>query len=145
VLLRRALMTLALSLALVAPAVASAPPASAATSVQQVVKAINAARKAHGLPALKLKADLNRYAGKHTRAMAARHRLYHSSMKVPGRHRGAAENVAYGGSVAQIQSMLMASPGHRANILNRAYNHVGIGVRYSGGVLWVTQVFRDPR
>ncbi len=51
------------------------------------------------------------------------------------------ENVGYGGSVDQIQSMFMASAGHRANILSADYTAVGIGVVVSGDVVWLTMDF----
>ena len=38
----------------------------------------------------------------------------------------------------------MGSSGHRANILNPAMRHVGVGVVSSGGQLWVTEIFRTP-
>lgn len=54
------------------------------------------------------------------------------------------ENVARGYSAAEIHEGLMASPGHRANVLNPRVTHVGIGaVRESlpGGGLLITQDF----
>jgi uncharacterized protein YkwD len=38
----------------------------------------------------------------------------------------------------------MASPAHRANILDRRWRGVGVGVVSSGGYLWVTEIFRQP-
>jgi hypothetical protein len=38
----------------------------------------------------------------------------------------------------------MGSSGHRANILNPAMRHIGVGVVSSGGQLWVTEIFRAP-
>lgn len=58
--------------------------------------------------------------------------------------RALAENVAYNGSEAAAHTALMASPGHRANILNDTYTQVGIGVATGHGRVWVTQVFRTP-
>jgi len=46
-------------------------------------------------------------------------------------------------SVAALHAALMASAGHRANILNPAYDYVGIGVEVSERGLFVTQVFMD--
>jgi uncharacterized protein YkwD len=41
--------------------------------------------------------------------------------------RALAENVGYGGSVAEVQDGYMRSPGHRANILNARWDAVGVG------------------
>jgi hypothetical protein len=66
-------------------------------------------------------------------------------------HRGVAENLANANSIETSEVALMKSPGHRANILNETFTHVGIGIvlRPNGWPL-VTQVFirevviRDP-
>jgi uncharacterized YkwD family protein len=47
-------------------------------------------------------------------------------------YRYAGENLAGAPTVARAHSALMNSPGHRANILNPDFTHVGIGV-VSGG------------
>ena len=48
------------------------------------------------------------------------------------------ENVGYGGDIDQVHAALLASQGHRADILNPHYSQVGIGVVRSGGTVWVT-------
>jgi hypothetical protein len=54
------------------------------------------------------------------------------------------ENVAEAGSAAQAQSLFMSSSEHRANILEKLYNRVGIGVvRASDGTLWFTVDFEQ--
>ena len=35
----------------------------------------------------------------------------------------------------------MKSPGHRANIMNRDYRYIGVGVARSGGDVYATQNF----
>ena len=77
--------------------------------------------------------------------MGARGRLYHSNLRAVCCGRAVGENVGYGASVASVHAMLMRSPAHRANILNRRYDEIGLGVRRVKGRLWVTQVFRDRR
>jgi hypothetical protein len=60
----------------------------------------------------------------------------------------AGENVACGfRTIEDAQAALMLSPGHRANILNCNYTHIGIGVvKAPDGGFWITQVFcRNPR
>lgn len=61
-------------------------------------------------------------------------------------YRTAGENIAAGQNNPQfVMDCWMNSPGHRANILNPAYNHVGIGCCYSSGyygIYWA-QNFTD--
>lgn len=57
------------------------------------------------------------------------------------------ENIAAGdASPYQTMATWMASPGHRANILDPDYQHIGIGRKTGGtwGIYW-TQVFARPR
>ena len=53
-----------------------------------------------------------------------------------------AENVAYNSNIAAMHERLMASPGHRANIMNPQFTSVGIGeVIAPDGRIFVTQRF----
>ena len=57
------------------------------------------------------------------------------------------ENVGFGGDVRSLHKAFMESPAHRDNILFDRYRHVGVGVKRSGGLMWVTVVFeasKDP-
>jgi hypothetical protein len=54
------------------------------------------------------------------------------------------ENVGYGPDWRTVETAFMNSPGHRANILDRDYSQIGIGVVISGNRIWITQVFRSP-
>lgn len=47
-------------------------------------------------------------------------------------------------SSAEIVQGWMDSPGHRANILNRDFTHIGVGVVVSGRKLYATQNFGTP-
>jgi hypothetical protein len=93
--------------------------ASAASAEDQLFDLINAERAAEGLPALK----------------------EHSDLMVGAEDQ--AENVGYGGSVSVVHDALMASPGHRENILNSRYSHLGVGVVVQDGTVWVAEVFMD--
>lgn len=53
----------------------------------------------------------------------------------------AGENLAMAGSVSSAHKGLMESPGHRANILNKNYDRVGIGIVVSGGYRYCVQMF----
>ena len=107
---------------------------------------INSARAAAGLPPLRVTSDLTSYARSHSAAMMGQGALFHTSnWSAICCWTGLAENVGTGTSVAQIHAMFMASPGHRANILDRSMRQVGVGVvRSASGQLWVTEIFRAP-
>lgn len=52
------------------------------------------------------------------------------------------ENIGMGYADAdEVMEGWMNSPGHRANILDPEFTHVGIGVRYAAGGPWWTQDF----
>lgn len=54
----------------------------------------------------------------------------------------AGENIARYETVEKAQAALMSSPGHRRNILSRAYTKVGIGIALSAkGHVYLTQIF----
>lgn len=53
----------------------------------------------------------------------------------------AAENLARSASPRRAHRTLMASPSHRANILDPELTHVGVGIARLGGDLVVTQIF----
>jgi len=57
----------------------------------------------------------------------------------------AGENIAWSTnpSMAAINTMFMASPDHRANILNGAYHQAGIGVAGNGARIMVVEVFSN--
>ena len=51
--------------------------------------------------------------------------------------RAAGENIAWGNvSADQMMVMWMNSPGHRANILNPSFTHVGIGATKASSGRW---------
>ena len=108
------------------------------------VTKINAARAAAGLPAVSVSGDLVAVARQHSSAMAGRKALYHSSLSGICCFTSLAENVGSGATTAAVHAAFMGSSGHRANILNPAMRHVGVGVVSSGGQLWVTEIFRAP-
>jgi hypothetical protein len=141
--LRLALLLLALP-ALLGLGTGVAAPASA--SVPTFVDAVNSERRARGLAALVPAGDLGAVAQRWSQQMADRGVLSHNpelGSQVTG-WRAVGENVGRGGSELQVHNALMASPGHRENILHTAYTEVGIGIVARGGTVWVTQVFRQP-
>ncbi|MEZ4407096.1 MAG: CAP domain-containing protein [Polyangiales bacterium] len=124
----------------------------------------NEARRANDVPPLTAMPALAEVARAHAVDMAEHRFVAHTSptrgttadrLERAGLRSGLAlENVARGYGVRDIHDSLMASPGHRANLLNPTVTHVGIGVaREAGGsgALLVTQEFvevarpLDPR
>lgn len=55
---------------------------------------------------------------------------------------GAGENIAYGQETPEeVVDTWMNSPGHRANILNSSYTHIGVGCYDNGGTYYWSQFF----
>jgi len=94
-----------------------------------------------------LRAHMSDLARRHSRQMARRGELFHTRNPAGYYLDGVSwsawgENVGYtSGTVSRMQRMFMQSPGHRANVLNRAFRHVAIGTVRRDGVLWVTVFF----
>lgn len=121
---------------------------------QGLFKALNRERESRGLPALRRSAALDEVARQHSRDQAASGLLEHdlsgarsySDRLIEAGIRFAAngENVARGDSFDPelIHAALMKSDGHRDNILNPAFDEVGLGiVLRPDGVYYVTQDF----
>lgn len=129
-----------------APSRAEGPDPRAAEAEAEFVDRIAAERAARGLGALTLADDLTAVARRHAARMAAEGRLYHNpdlATEVSG-YRVVGENVGDGGSAAAIHDAFMASATHRRQILRPGYRDVGVGVVWSGELLWVSEVFREP-
>ena len=154
------LLVLLALLALALPAAAQAAPQACASAgfkpgevakrklVRATLCALNLERRGRGMRRLRLSKRLSRAARRHARDMARRNYFSHNSLsgasfvariKRAGYLHGArswraGENIAWGtGTRATPRSTVQAwmnSPGHRANILNRRFRHIGIGVAY---------------
>jgi uncharacterized protein YkwD len=76
-------------------------------------------------------------------ALAAQGSLAHSDLRALGVGWSvAAENVGRSSSVEDVVGRLLASPEHRANILNPRYGLVGVGAaRAKDGTLYAVEVF----
>lgn len=121
-------------------------PSASATPREDLLTLLNRARASAGVGALAPSSDMTSVAQSWSESMARRGQLAHNpaySTQITG-WRSLAENVAYHGSVQRAHDALMASPGHRRNILNPVFSQVGLGVTESGGTVWVTEVFREP-
>jgi uncharacterized protein YkwD len=122
-----------------------------AAGEKQLVELINQERAREGVPPLVVDERLTQAARKHTQLMVKHNVLAHQSVdEQPLQVRVAdeglrsdrqAENVALEIDVAGAHAILMNSPAHRANILSRDYNAIGVGVILSGDKLYVTEDF----
>ncbi|MGH8892953.1 MAG: CAP domain-containing protein [Actinomycetes bacterium] len=142
------LMSALTALCLGATALAGAPAAQAGTTTAEArfVARINKARANHGLAPLRVRSDLTRYARRHSASMSRLGTLYHTSnFSIVCCWSSISENVGHGGGVRRVHRAFMASPSHRANILDPRKRALGVGVVFTGGRLWVTEVFRQPR
>ena len=116
----------------------------------RIYRLLNEERARAGLPQLELRGQISAVAAGHSRAMASRHDIWHNGGYFTAgsrralRARALGENVALNGSVDDAHRRLMASPGHRANILNGRFDAVGVAVFHDeSGVFYVTQNFVD--
>jgi uncharacterized protein YkwD len=125
----------------------NAPRAEAASSTEkQMASYINKARANHGRAGLAFSYKLSQYARKHSATMAAKNRLYHNP-KLAKWLSGydwniLGENVGVGPSIHSLHKAFMASPGHRANNLDKRFKQVGVGVVWKNGRVWITIIFK---
>lgn len=129
---------------------ADAPWQSAREAEQQVLALLNRDRQRSGLPPLPLDERLSAVARAHCQDMVEHHFVAHLSPRTGGpsdrvRRAGIAaalvsENLAQARSPNEVEEGLMGSPGHRANILDRRVNRVGIGAQETTGVAGVRQL-----
>ena len=119
---------------------------------QQLLALANQSRRQAGLPALKLDTGLSRAARIHAMTMLEARQLSHQFRGEPALPQRLAsstplildrsgENVALDYDAQHGHEHLMLSPPHRANLLNPAYNVVGLGVVRSGERLYIVQDF----
>jgi len=143
--LRRLVATLALTGALAASGLVTAPPAGAALRPQerQLARMVNRGRRQHGLGGLRLSGRLSRIARVHSRGMARTHYLYHSDLGSVCARTGChhlAENVAWAWSVRGLHRKFVNSAPHLHNMLG-SDRKLGIGIVHRGNKLWATELF----
>ncbi|MGM9968443.1 MAG: CAP domain-containing protein [Rummeliibacillus sp.] len=116
---------------------------------QQVITLTNAERAKEGLPALQADTTLMKSARAKSDDMAKNNYFSHTSptygspfdqMKSFGiSYKAAAENIAQGQKTPQeVVQAWMNSSGHRANIMNGSYTHIGVGYSANGNY-WTQQ------
>ncbi len=118
---------------------------------QVLFDSANRERRAQGLPPLRWDGTLARSAYEHALRMAQQNSLSHQfpgepdltarATRAGSRFSTIAENVAEGPSAANIHAQWMKSPPHRANLLDRELDSVGIGVAERKGQLFAVQDF----
>jgi uncharacterized protein YkwD len=120
--------------------------ADATTSPERyMVSLINRARHSSGRAALGLNNTLSNYARKHSATMASTYLHHNLSLEKWLRKwnwRILGENVGVGPSISVLHTAFMRSPSHKANIMDRRFRNIGVGVVSKGGRLWVTVIFR---
>jgi uncharacterized protein YkwD len=137
-----------------APPAASEPAArndSTVGSSSKVLALVNQERQKAGCKALVRSSSLYRAAARHSKDMSEHKTLSHTgsdastpTVRIEAARYGSvslwAENIAFGYSTAQkVVATWMASPGHKANILNCSLKHTAIAHAHPGNY-W-TQVF----
>jgi len=116
------------------------PPRDERQAEEQLLALLNRDRNRAGAGALQELPELSRVARSHSTEMRDRGYFAHVSPRT-GRlvdraedagiaYRRIGENIAVGGSVEEAQEALMRSPGHRMNLLDPEFSHVGVGVAF---------------
>ena len=122
-------------------------PANMVTTSHAVnmLRLLNRTRENKGMQPLSFSLDIQEEAQRWARLMATRDRYEHRRPigQNINKWRELGENIAWRQSVESAHKGLMNSPSHRANILYRPFNYVGIGVyRHTDGFLWICQIFK---
>jgi uncharacterized protein YkwD len=122
---------------------------------RELFASVNQARRAQGLPPLRWDDALAAAARRHAEVMAERGSAQHGFEGEPGlstrvKQAGAhfswlSENVTQGPTPRFIHSQFMSSPPHRANILDRDMDSIGVGVVERGGQLFVVEDLSQAR
>jgi len=119
---------------------------------QKMINLVNQERQKYGMKPLKVDYQLVKLARMKSQDMVDKNYFSHQSptygspfdmMKNAGvSYRWAGENIAGAGTVERAHNALMNSEGHRANILNPNFTHIGVGIVMGGpyGMMF-TQMF----
>lgn len=134
------------------PTTATAPSYELSEFEREIVQLTNAEREKQGLPTLQVDHSLSYVAKKKSEDMVANQYFAHNS-PVYGSvfdmlnefgiyYTYAGENLAYGYATPEtVVSAWMNSEGHRNNILNANYTHIGVGY-VSKGHYWTMHLIR---
>jgi uncharacterized YkwD family protein len=124
------------------PTPAPAPATGITAEERQMVDLVNKERAANGLAALAVDPALVKTARLKSQDMVDKNYFSHQSptygspfdmMKQFGiTYTTAGENIACNQSVSAAHTAFMNSAGHRANILNKNFNYIGVGIANGG-------------
>ena len=122
---------------------------------RELFTSVNQARRAQGLTPLRWDESLATAARRHAKVMAERGSAQHEfegepSLSARVKQAGAhfswlSENVTQGPTPQFIHTQFMKSPAHRANILDRDMDSIGIGVVERHGQLFAVEVLSQAR
>ena len=137
--------TITIAMLFAASAVGVSPAgADSASDELAFVSGVNGERGARGIAPLRVDAGLTQIARAWSTTMASTGTLAHNpslNALLPSAVTRGGENVAYGPDPTTVHRMLVGSATHLANMVQPAFNAVGVGVVWSGNRLWVTEVF----
>lgn len=122
---------------------------------RELFASVNQARQAQGLPTLRWDESLAAAARRHAALMAERGNAQHGfegepSLSARVKQTGArfswlSENVCEGPTPGFIHAQFMKSPSHRANVLDRDMDSIGIGIADHDGQLYAVEDFSQAR
>src|SRR4029077_17187021 len=122
---------------------------------RELFASVNQGRQAQGLPPLRWDESLAEAARAHAEAMGEHGSAQHGfegepSLSTRVKQAGAhfswlSENVTQGPSPQFIHTQFMKSPPHRANILDRDMDSIGVGVVEQGGQLFAVEDLSQAR
>ncbi len=128
---------------------------SGSQAERELFASVNQARRAQGLAPLRWDDRLAAAARRHAEAMAKRGSAQHGfegepSLSARVKQAGAhfswlSENVTQGPTPRFIHSQFMNSPPHRANILDRDMDSIGVGVVERSGQLFAVEDLSQAR
>lgn len=129
--------------------------APASRAERELFTSINQVRRANGLSPLRWDESLATAAKRHAELMAQHQSAQHGfegepslsiRVKLAGAHFGwLSENVTEGPTPEFIHAQFMKSASHRANILDRDMDSIGVGVVERGGLLFAVEDFSQAR
>ena len=130
-------------LAVSTPAFAASSPSSA----EQFIADINALRAQVGVGQLSESSTLDSIAAGWTLHLENAGTLSHNpnlASLAPSNWRALGENVGVGPNVSALQQAFTNSPEHYANMVDGAYNQIGVAVQIdSNGAMWVTEDYME--
>lgn len=124
---------------------------------QEMLRLVNEARKQNNVAPLQADIPLTKVARVKSQDMIDNNYFSHNSptygspfdmMKSFGiNYVKAGENIAGNQNVQKAHESLMNSPGHRKNILNPDYTHIGIGIKQGGqyGIMFTQMFISKPK